>query len=1447
LTLLHFGGVHFRKSPEGVKDTSTVTSVSSLVVALLFLIRTRPSIGFRFMFAIFLLTCLSLNVNAQTSQTFNAAGTFTFTPPAGVTNITVECWGGGGAGGGATSNPSAGGGGAGGAYSKSSLTVTPGINYTVTVGTGGTGDNGNGNRGAASWFGTITTVFAQGGNGGLGADNNSMDGSGGAGSSAASIGGVTYRGGNGSGGNYNSNIPGGAGGAGAGSTGAGGDAAGGNGGTATNLFGGNGADGVDKSNNGVDGQVYGGGGSGGKSRNDHIHSGGDGATGQVIISWTLPAGYCAGNAVALLNIQTNGVINPENSINAPDNNLFATINDQNDRLALTLGDLLTSGGSIEVKWRRNASTSNVPRVTVEISKDLTSWTSGVSYSVNSLPWVTQTIPLSIDTKYIRFTEANAYDLDIDAISYFTPCGPVCIPPSTFTVTGGGNYCTGGAGLPVALSGSETGVEYQLFLGIVPKSTSFAGTGAAIDFGNQTTAGTYTVVATRLADACPAQMNGDATITIGTVPSTPSPIMGFISPCIGTAQTYSVTNVSGITYNWTFPADWIQSSGGTTNIITVIPGASSGNIEVTPSNSCGAGTSQILAVTPNATIALQPGAITGVAQQCQNTTGQVYAIAAVAGATSYSWTVPVGWTISSGQGTTSIIASTGLAGQKGSITVTAIYSCGSSAASTLAVVVTPTKPAIPGTITGPVLLCEGNNSLVYSIAPVTDATNYTWTVPAGWTITNGQGTTSITVNPGLAGQNGTVSVTAGNLCGTSAAKTLAVIVEAPPATPGAIAGNLTQCASRTGQNYSISAVANATSYTWTVPTGWTVTSGAGTTAIKANTGSSGQNGTVSVTASNTCGTSAARILNVSVLTASISANYCYGEGYIQLTANGGSAGDTYLWSTTQTSKQILVNTAGQYSVTIKNAAGCFATANYSVATELVVDGSFTNFNAASPSFYTDYDQNQGFISDVNTGLGPEGRYAVNTSAWSNYPDIPGGYHAQFHGRDHTNNSIGARNFMLVNGSDIKIGTPPRLRIIWQQTVTIIPNTDYYFSAWGMNLNPGSPAQLQFEIVTIQNGTQQVGSIADLDIAPKPANENEVALSNWVSFYSNPTWKSPIGATTATIRIINNNTIASGNDFGLDDISFATLAPLPAIIAPSSNASTFCAGQALNLFANLTGGKTPFTYSWTGPDGFTSNIANPTIPSVTVANTGVYNLTITDGYGCPSVTASTSPVTVNPSPLCSITGPATLCPSSTGNTYTAPAGAAIYAWSITGNGTIQGLTTGESVTVTAGAVNNSSFTLSLALTGSNGCTSNCQQVISVEDNVPPTFVLPVLTSQCVEYVSQALYNPGQENTPLDITYIRPDYYLVTTGSTMLNLSSEADNCALAVNPISWTIDFGNNGSIEFSGAGQLSTYGLDIQFPLGTNRISYTVTDLVGNVRVQFTDLIVTPRPVISNNF
>jgi gliding motility-associated-like protein len=58
-------------------------------------------------------------------------------------------------------------------------------------------------------------------------------------------------------------------------------------------------------------------------------------------------------------------------------------------------------------------------------------------------------------------------------------------------------------------------------------------------------------------------------------------------------------------------------------------------------------------------------------------------------------------------------------------------------------------------------------------------------------------------------------------------------------------------------------------------------------------------------------------------------------------------------------------------------------------------------------------------------------------------------------------------------------------------------------------------------------------------------------------------------------------------------------------------TVCIGQPINLSASFIGAT---SYSWTGPNGFTSNEQNPTIPAASAADSGPYTLTVTDAGGC-----------------------------------------------------------------------------------------------------------------------------------------------------------------------------------------------------------------------------------------
>ncbi len=84
---------------------------------------------------------------------------------------------------------------------------------------------------------------------------------------------------------------------------------------------------------------------------------------------------------------------------------------------------------------------------------------------------------------------------------------------------------------------------------------------------------------------------------------------------------------------------------------------------------------------------------------------------------------------------------------------------------------------------------------------------------------------------------------------------------------------------------------------------------------------------------------------------------------------------------------------------------------------------------------------------------------------------------------------------------------------------------------------------------------------------------------------------------------------------------------------------CTGSAgtgsVTLTATLTGGKLPYTYSWTGPGGFTSSLQSPTVSSV-----GTYTATVNDSLGCAYLT-DTILVTSNLIPDVNSSGTGTVC--------------------------------------------------------------------------------------------------------------------------------------------------------------------------------------------------------------
>ena len=160
----------------------------------------------------------------------------------------------------------------------------------------------------------------------------------------------------------------------------------------------------------------------------------------------------------------------------------------------------------------------------------------------------------------------------------------------------------------------------------------------------------------------------------------------------------------------------------------------------------------------------------------------------------------------------------------------------------------------------------------------------------------------------------------------------------------------------------------------------------------------------------------------------------------------------------------------------------------------------DFEQGNTGFYSDYT----YVTGYNMGAG---RYSVTTDGilvW---------------GSDHLYGFGGSGQFMVVDGA-----MSPN-SIIWQQTVQVTPHTYYAFSAQVASTlhsnSSNSYALLQFSV-----NSDQIG-----DIFHSPD-----VLNVWQPYYE--VWYSG-NNTSATLTILNQNTDGSGNDFGLDEISFTPL--------------------------------------------------------------------------------------------------------------------------------------------------------------------------------------------------------------------------------------------------------------------------------------------------------------------
>jgi hypothetical protein len=412
---------------------------------------------------------------------------------------------------------------------------------------------------------------------------------------------------------------------------------------------------------------------------------------------------------------------------------------------------------------------------------------------------------------------------------------------TYTVTDA-NGCSGSVTVtvtqpaPIVIHVNATpincyGGTSEVFVSATGGTEPYQGTGVLI-----LTAGTHQIT---VVDA-----NGCIQTTVITITQPPK-VEGTVTTtatiCLGATGTATVNPTGGVS-----PYTYLWSPGGQTTQTISNLAAGTYTCIITDSHGC-TGTATGIVETLGATPPT-PGPITGPKGACRNTTGIVYSITPVPGATSYIWTLPPGATGSST--TTSISVSFGPTYAGGFICVSAVTPCGVSAPSCMNIPVLTTYAGVPISISGPAIVC-GPTTVTYTTSAL-NALGYFWTLTGGAAIVSGQGTNTITVTIPAGFGQGSVQVYAFNCFGKSAVK--GMLITGIPKHGYAVSGPSYVCANSSG-TYSMPVVTGATSYVWTVSGNATLgtnTLSPLTTTQVINFGPMWTTGTVTVSAVNACG-------------------------------------------------------------------------------------------------------------------------------------------------------------------------------------------------------------------------------------------------------------------------------------------------------------------------------------------------------------------------------------------------------------------------------------------------------------------------------------------------------------------------------------------------------------------------------------------------------------------
>jgi gliding motility-associated-like protein len=402
--------------------------------------------------------------------------------------------------------------------------------------------------------------------------------------------------------------------------------------------------------------------------------------------------------------------------------------------------------------------------------------------------------------------------------------------------------------------------------------------------------------------------------------------------------------------------------------------------------------------------------------------------------------------------------------------------------------------------------------------------------------------------GLGGGTYTVSVTDAKGC----VATASVQLNVPPQLTATATGNPVTCGGACDGSATVTAQGGTPPYTY----GW---NSLPPQQLQNATFLCAGNYIVTVTDDNSCtvaaNTTVPNTTTVIITVDTIKNVQCFGfnNGSIEISATGGQTPYTYAWSNNGVSTQDNPNLGpGTYTLTLTDNIGCTAGDSYTITepAQLTSVVSFT-FNPRCNG------GNDGIVNiNVNGGVQP---YTYLWSAPSNATS------------QNLNNVVAGTHTVTVSDANVCTVT---------STTALTEPTPFSINLTSTNL-------------LCNGGTDGTATVNVSGATP-----------GYTYFWSNfNTTPNTTGLNGGPFSVV----IEDAN--GCDTIVTGTITEPAGMDVLLTANEPLCADSGNGSITTLvTGGTSPFTYSWTGTGGFTSSAQNPTVGS------GSYTVTVTDVNGC-----------------------------------------------------------------------------------------------------------------------------------------------------------------------------------------------------------------------------------------